>query len=63
MELASKDVTCCPSQVTMAGQAARHVEEGVQAIIIMQRSGSPGEQRDGNQVQRGAGVQERWGGG
>lgn len=61
--MASKDVTCCPSQVTMAGQAAKHLEEGVQAIVIMQQSGSPSEQTDGHQVQLGVGVQERWGGG
>ena len=47
----------------MAGQAAKHLEEGIQAIVIVQQSGSPGEQTGGNQVQLGAGVQERWGGG
>lgn len=47
----------------MAGQAAKHPEKGVQAIVVMQQSGSPGEQPDGNQVQLGAGVQEGWGGG
>lgn len=62
LRLASKDVTCCPSQVTMAGQAAKHLEEGVQGIVIMQQSGSPSEQAVGNQVQLGPEVQERWGG-
>lgn len=46
----------------MAGQAAKHLEEGVQGIVIMQQSGSPGEQAVGNQVQLGPGVQGRWGG-
>lgn len=46
----------------MAGQAAKHLEEGVQGIVIMQQSGSPGEQAVGDQVQLGPGVQERWGG-
>jgi len=45
----------------MAGQAAKHLEEGVQATVIMQQSGSPDEQTDGNQAQLGAGVQERCG--
>lgn len=45
-ELASKAVTCCPSQVTMAGKAENHLEEGVWALVIKQQSGSPGEQME-----------------
>lgn len=30
----------------MAGQAAKHLEEGVQAIVIMQQSASPDEQME-----------------